>query len=180
MINQMRSEADVRLTVKTRIIRPKQMAGSELGAGAALLRRVHRGFAEYLTGNITPPKETTTERAYRRLSTSALEIDNSVQSRREGTMARIVRREIRKRGFFGWIFLILFVLFNLGMLAWLVAYWNLLAGSNAASDAERAGTIIGGTIGSGLLIFIWVAGAVILGLFAILTRGRKSIVEEYE
>ncbi|HTO29626.1 MAG TPA: hypothetical protein VL202_00380 [Pararhizobium sp.] len=93
-------------------------------------------------------------------------------------MATIVRRETRKRGFFGWIFLILFILFNLLMVWWLLAYWSSLASTTSASDAEAAGKAIGGTIGSGMLIFLWAAGDVILGLFVLLTRGRKIIIEE--
>ncbi len=93
-------------------------------------------------------------------------------------MATIIRKEIRKRGFFGWIFLILFLLFNVLMLAWLVSYWSTLASTTTGSDAEAAGKAIGGTIGSSMLIVIWAAGDIVLGLFVLLTRGRKTIIEE--
>lgn len=93
-------------------------------------------------------------------------------------MATIIRRETRKRGIFGWIFLILFILFNVMMLVWLFAYWSSLAGTTASSDAEAAGKAIGGAIGSGMLLFFWVAGDIVLGLFVLLTRGRKTIIEE--
>lgn len=93
-------------------------------------------------------------------------------------MATVVRREIRKRGFFGWLFLILFVLFNAFMLWAVVAGINDMASLPAETGAEQAGKAIGGAIGFAMLMLVWVAGAVILGLFALLTRGRKTIVED--
>ena len=95
-------------------------------------------------------------------------------------MAKMVRREIRKRGFFGWVFLLLFLCFNALML------WAMFAGlagvgevaSGLESEAEQAGAAIGATLGIGFLLVIWACGAVILGLLAILTRGSKTIVEE--
>jgi NADH:ubiquinone oxidoreductase subunit 6 (subunit J) len=93
-------------------------------------------------------------------------------------MAKIIRREVRKRGFFGWVFLMLFFAFNILMLAWLVAYWTQLANITEVSEAARTGKAIGGTLASGFLLFLWGMGAVILGLLAILTRGSKRIIEE--
>ena len=93
-------------------------------------------------------------------------------------MAKIIRKETRKRGFFGWIFLLLFIAFNALMLLWLVAYWSQLSGTTAASEAEQAGRAIGGAIGSGMLLSIWAMGDIILGIFVLLTRGRKTIIEE--
>jgi hypothetical protein len=61
------------------------------------------------------------------------------------------------RGFFGWVFLIVFLAFNLFMLAWMVRYWQL----------------IGAALPTGAILFVWVCGAVITGLLAILTRGRR-------
>ncbi len=91
-----------------------------------------------------------------------------------------IRKEVRKRGFFGWLFLILFYAFNLVMLFWLVSYWSLLSGTIETSEAARVGKTIGGTIGSGVIVFCWGFGAVILGLFAILTRGSKTIIEDFD
>jgi hypothetical protein len=95
-------------------------------------------------------------------------------------MGVVIRREIRKRGFFGWVFLLLFFAFNLLMLAWLITYWSGLASITVASDAARIGKTIGGTIGSTFLLFVWGLGDVILGLFAILARGSKRIIEEIQ
>ena len=94
-------------------------------------------------------------------------------------MARIIRKEVRKRGFFGWVFLLIFLGFNALMLAWLVSYWNLVGGHlTSGTDAGRAGTAIGATMATGVIFFFWAAGALITGLLALLTRGRKTYVEE--
>jgi ABC-type phosphate transport system permease subunit len=95
-------------------------------------------------------------------------------------MSVTVQREVRKRGFFGKVFKLLFILFNLAMALWLVSYW-VTAGrllTDAASDAEKAGGAIGATIGTGMLLFFWVAGAVILGLFTLFTRGNRLLITE--
>lgn len=93
-------------------------------------------------------------------------------------MATIIRKEIRKRGFFGWVFLLLFIGFNILMLLWLVAGVNAAGSVPAASEAESAGRAVGTAIGTGIILFVWVCGAGILGLFTLLTRGRKTIIEE--
>lgn len=92
----------------------------------------------------------------------------------------LIQREIRRRGLFGHLFKWSFVLFNLAMAAWLLSYWmttgDLLAG--ARSDAERAGGAIGATLGTGMIMFVWAAGAVVLGMLALLTRGRRVLITE--
>jgi hypothetical protein len=93
-------------------------------------------------------------------------------------MARIIRKETRKRGFFGWLFLLAFIGFNLLMIAWLVQYWSTLSQMTATSDAEKVGAAIGGTLGSGMILTLWALGDVILGIIVLLTRGRKTIIEE--
>lgn len=93
-------------------------------------------------------------------------------------MTKIVRREIRKRGFFGWLFLLIFLGFNAFMALWLVAYWVDLSQMAAATKAEQAGKAIGGTIGSTMLLSLWAVGSIITGLLALLTRGSKTIIEE--
>jgi Mn2+/Fe2+ NRAMP family transporter len=97
-------------------------------------------------------------------------------------MSRTIRTERRKRGFFGWIFLILFFGFNAMMLYGTFAG---LAGTGqqitaASSDAERTGAAIGTAIGVSMILVVWAAGAVILGLLVLLTPGRKVIVETVE
>lgn len=94
-------------------------------------------------------------------------------------MARIVRKETRKRGFFGWVFLLIFFAFNALMIAWLLTYWGAIGGHlSSGNDAYRTGAAIGATIGTGMIFFFWAAGALITGLFALLTRGRKTYIEE--
>ncbi len=95
-------------------------------------------------------------------------------------MTRIVRRERRKRGFFGFVFKWAFVLFNVFMAFWLISYWTAIAPNigNATTEAYRAGATVGTAIGTGATMFFWVTGAVILGLFALLTRGKVTIIDE--
>jgi hypothetical protein len=94
-------------------------------------------------------------------------------------MVRIIRREVRKRGFFGWVFLLIFLGFNGLMVLWLFSYWSQIGSSlSSGSQAERAGSAIGATVGTGMILFFWMAGAVITGFLALLTRGRKTYIEE--
>lgn len=94
-------------------------------------------------------------------------------------MTKTIQIERRKRGIFGWFFLLLFWGFNILMAVILFGGMGNNATEMAAlsSDAERAGYAAGTAIGGAFLLFVWVAGAVILGLFVILTRGSKVIVE---
>lgn len=94
-------------------------------------------------------------------------------------MSTVIRTEKRKRGFFGWIFLLLFWGFNA-----LMAFGFFAGLSNNAqqaalmtSEAEQAGYAIGTALGVGMLLTIWVLGAILLGIFVLLTRGKKIIVE---
>ena len=92
-----------------------------------------------------------------------------------------VRREVSDRTVVGKIFKYLFVAFNLFMA------FALFQGCSAASDgmqqtssdAETAGAAIGTALGVGMLLFLWLVGDVILGLFVLFTR-RKKLVEVEE
>jgi len=67
------------------------------------------------------------------------------------------------------------------MLAWLVIYLTALSGNpEPLSEAGKAGAVIGGGIAIMFLFIVWGGGAVVLGFFALLTRGSKTIVEEIE
>ena len=79
-----------------------------------------------------------------------------------------------KRGIFGKICLWLFYLYNLLMVAWLVGGGSAVSEKTAtlATDAERAGAAIGTGLGVTMILIIWVIGAVITGLFALLTRPK--------
>lgn len=88
--------------------------------------------------------------------------------------------ETRQRGLFGKIALGLFVLFNLLMLAWLISYMSDISSlhSQSASNAERAGAALGGFMGTGMLLFIWTLGDLILGIVVFATRGKKVITAQ--
>ena len=45
--------------------------------------------------------------------------------------------------------------------------------AKASTEAEKAGGAIGTGLGAMMIIFIWVAGAVILGIFTLLTRAKN-------
>ena len=94
-------------------------------------------------------------------------------------MTVTTRIERRKRGIIGWFFLLLFWAFNALMAFSFFAGLSGTAESYAtmATDAERAGHTLGTMIGGGMILGIWAMGALILGLFVMLTRGAKVIVE---
>jgi hypothetical protein len=95
-------------------------------------------------------------------------------------MTKIIRKEIRKRGIFGRLCKWLFIAFNLGMAAWLVAYFKLVGDLFTAqsTQAARAGATVGGMIGTTVILWFWALGDFILGLLAFFTRGRLTIIEE--
>jgi hypothetical protein len=87
--------------------------------------------------------------------------------------------ETRKRGFFGYVTLALFWLANGLMALWLfgaMASWGKM-GVATMSEAEKAGAGLGMAIGLGVTFSIWACVAIITGLFAYMTRGRKEILE---
>lgn len=97
-------------------------------------------------------------------------------------MAKTIRTETRKRGIFGWFFLILFWAFN-ALMAMAILFG--ISGSTdraatLASEAEKAGHAIGTFLGVGMLVSLWAAGALILGLLVAFTRGKKVIIETSE
>ena len=94
-------------------------------------------------------------------------------------MEKTKYREIRgKRGIFGWLFLLLFIGFNILMISSLIAG---IEGSSevvldAQSDAERVGASIGVSLGIGFLLMIWAIGDIILGIPVLMTRPSKTLV----
>lgn len=93
-------------------------------------------------------------------------------------MAKIIRKEVRKRGIFGWIFLIAFWGFNAVMALSLYAGIKGVSEIQPQDAAQEAGTVIGATFGVGMLLAIWLLGALLLGLLVLFSRGRKTIIEE--
>jgi hypothetical protein len=86
----------------------------------------------------------------------------------------------RKRGFFGWIFLVVFLAFNVFMALWVVGAWQMTSdvASTTTDQAEQAGIAIGSFIAGAALLWIWLFGAIITGLLALLTRGGKTVIVE--
>lgn len=98
----------------------------------------------------------------------------------DSTNGRTIRTETRKRGFMGHVFKWLFIGFNLFM-AW--AFFEGVSDAShsietADSEAGRAGATVGTVLGATMIMIFWAGGTLILGLFVLLTRGRKIIVEE--
>lgn len=75
--------------------------------------------------------------------------------------------EKRKRGFFGWIFLLVFILWNVFMVVWMAAALS-QTGDNAAA----------GGIAFMILLIVWAAGSLVTGILALLTRGSKTIIKK--
>ena len=78
-----------------------------------------------------------------------------------------------KRGFFGKLIIFVFWGFNVLMALWI------FSGTQSAFGyqtdlwvAEALGVSIGTGIGVTMLIFIWLIGAIILGMMALLTRPK--------
>lgn len=94
-------------------------------------------------------------------------------------MATITRTEKRKRGIFGKLFLLCFWIFNGLMAWWMVASFGAAgeAIGNAADENVRAGAAIGSALATGVILTIWMAGAVILGLLVLMTPGKTVITE---
>jgi uncharacterized paraquat-inducible protein A len=80
-----------------------------------------------------------------------------------------------KRSVFGKIIKYTFIGFNILMLLWFIFGIGGAAESieSAGSDAEQVGAAIGTGLGAMMIIFIWVAGDVVLGLMTLLTRAKK-------
>jgi hypothetical protein len=94
-------------------------------------------------------------------------------------LTTITRTEKRKRGFLGKLFLSLFWIFNGLMLWWMIAALGTTSSgiASATSEAAKAGAAIGSAIGLGLILGIWAAGAIILGVIVALTPGKTIVVE---
>ena len=80
----------------------------------------------------------------------------------------------------GWFFEIVFYLFNL-MMALAIIVLTVRSGDIlAAAETELAKGLAGFGAATKLfvLLLIWVAGDVILGSLAVISRGRKAAIEE--
>lgn len=100
-------------------------------------------------------------------------------------MPKIIRREVRTRGAFGQIIKWIFILFNLLMVFLLFKTCSAVGqqlvvntNGNINADAYNAGTAIGGTIATTMIMMFWALGTVILGALTYFTRGSPVIIEE--
>lgn len=94
-------------------------------------------------------------------------------------MAKTIRTVKHIRGPVGKIVKWLFIGFNLLMVFWLFSYWGDIAPMmNDGSSAAQAGAAIGSTIGTGMILMIWVLGAIVLGIPVLLTKGKRVEIEE--
>lgn len=61
------------------------------------------------------------------------------------------------------------------MIVGLFSYWGTVSEliSTSSSEAEQAAAAIGATLGTGMLLSIWVSGDIILGLFVLFTRPSR-------
>lgn len=80
-----------------------------------------------------------------------------------------------RRGPFGFLAKWLLIGFNVAMVIWVFSYMAELGelANQAQSDAEKAGVGLGGAVGVGALLVLWVLVDVILGLVVLLTRPSK-------
>ena len=93
------------------------------------------------------------------------------------TASKAGYQEIRgKLSVFGWIWKILLLAWQAAMIGWMVSYISTVAPMVEAGGAGGAGAAIGGTIGIGMIIAVWVGGTIIIGLFVLLTRRTKAMV----
>lgn len=90
-------------------------------------------------------------------------------------MKKTITIERRKRNLFGWFFIVLFWIVNVifaysffGSMQEQAKFIN-----NTKDDIELAGAVIGTTLGYYMILSIWLTVALILGIFVLLTRGKK-------
>lgn len=95
-------------------------------------------------------------------------------------MAKVIRKEIRKRSAVGKVIKWTFIGFNILMLVWFIGGMGAAGqvADTAVTDAEQAGAVIGTTLAAGMLLTLWAIGDVILGILVLLTRGEKTIIDE--
>ncbi len=80
-----------------------------------------------------------------------------------------------KRGFFGKLIKYGFIFFNFIMAVWLIGgVGSASKGMDSLSGAEQAGVAIGTGLGAMFILVIWVIGAIVGGIFLLLTRPKSD------
>ncbi|MBT4950539.1 MAG: zinc ribbon domain-containing protein [Pelagibacteraceae bacterium] len=78
-----------------------------------------------------------------------------------------------KRSLFGKLIIIIFWVFNIIMAAWIFGGGgDAIQTTSTLSGAEQVGAVIGTGLAIGFLTTVWVIGAVIFGIMALLTRPK--------
>jgi len=79
-----------------------------------------------------------------------------------------------RRGFFGWVFLLIFLVFNGVMVLALIGF--------LVEVGKMPDNGYDPIFGVGMILFFWVCGAVITGLLALVTQGlgQRTVIEEIE
>lgn len=86
-------------------------------------------------------------------------------------MSKKIIRHIRTP--FGKVIKWSFIGYNLLMLLWLLSYWVGLGDliNTSQDEYSQAGAAIGGMLGTGMVLMLWVLGVIILGIPTLLTKG---------
>lgn len=95
-------------------------------------------------------------------------------------MAGVVTKrtiEKRRRGFFGWFFLLLFWGFNLLMAYAIIVSVGKSPPPAGLTQAQRDAYNAGIGLGVMVSLFFWAAGAVVFGLLAYFSRGKREFIE---
>ena len=95
---------------------------------------------------------------------------------------RVTQIEKRRRGPFGWFVAILFYGFNAIMVVLMVGGWASVGTmvEQGYDDLSVAAAGFAGVVGTAALLWMWLFGAIILGIMMLLTRGKKVILTRDE
>lgn len=82
--------------------------------------------------------------------------------------------EKRRRGCFGMLIAVAFWVFNVVMALWIVGAWFSTTLESTPGMEGLEGVAV--FVATGVLLWIWLFGAIILGIMMFATRGRKVIM----
>lgn len=97
-----------------------------------------------------------------------------------GIMSRVIWIETRECGLLGRFFKRLLVVFNFLMIVWLASRFLQVGGavSGILSGVGSESIAIVSTISAGMLVGVWFVGNVVLGVFVLMTRGKKVMITD--
>lgn len=89
--------------------------------------------------------------------------------------------ERRKRGFFGWVFLLVFLGWNALMAYWLFKVFGAMGGAPVPdTEAGKNSQAAAQVVSFGIILLVWALGSIVTGIPAMLTRGSKTIVRRHQ